>query len=79
MFQPEYDPKLTFQGKPFKYLADDLHKFLGRLIAVTVSNLGAYNQTLKEFLTALEKIDTAPLNGSSKAWIYEFYVNAQNS
>ena len=72
-----FDPKLTFQGKPFKYLADDLHKFLGRLIAVTVSNLGAYDQTLKEFLTALEKIDTAPLNGSSKAWIYEFYVNAK--
>ena len=66
-----FDPKLTFQGKPFKYLADDLHKFLGRLLAIAVSNHGAYDQTLKDFLT------TAPLNGSSKAWIYEFYVNAK--
>ena len=72
-----FDPKLTFDGKNFKYLADELFKFLGRLISIQASNQGAYNLVVKDFLAALHKVDSIPLNGPSKVWIYEFYINAK--
>ena len=72
-----FDPKLTFDGKIFKYLSNELFKFLGRLISIQASNQGAYNLVVKDFLAALHKVDSIPLNGPSKVWIYEFYINAK--
>ena len=59
-----------------KFLGNDLHKFLGRLIATNLTSKGAYKLTREFFLSALEKVDGALISGPSKAWIYQFYILA---
>ena len=70
------DPGLLISGVAVKFLGDDLHKFLGRLIATNVTNKGAYKLTHEFFLSALGKVDGALISGPSKAWIYQFYILA---
>jgi hypothetical protein len=71
-----FDPGLTIFGEAVTFFADDLHKYLGRLLSTDITNKGGYKSTVEFFSSALSRIDDAPITGPSKAWIYQFYVLA---
>ena len=71
-----FDPGLEINNEAIKFLGDSLHKFLGRLLSIDVTNKGAYKITVEIFSSALTTVDAAPITGPSKAWIYQFYILA---
>jgi hypothetical protein len=78
-----YDPKLTIDGKPIRFILDSSNndpftsrhfKFLGRWISVDVNETQVQSFVKDEFVRCMDLIDADVVNGCMKAWMYQFGV-----
>ena len=69
-----YDPGITFNGNPIKYLRDGYFKYIGRKINATLTERDILDSLQKCFESWMDKVDNIPITGASKAWIYEHVI-----
>jgi hypothetical protein len=78
-----YDPKLTIDGKPIRFILDSSNndpftsrhfKFLGRWISVDVNETQVQIFVKDEFVRCMNLINSDVVNGCIKAWMYQFGV-----
>ena len=78
-----YDPKLTIDGKPIRFILDSSNKdpftsrhfkFLGRWISADVNETQVQSFVKNEFVRCMNLIDSDVVNGCMKAWMYQFGV-----
>ena len=76
-----YDPLLSANGVPMKFIGDDPEpfKFLGMLVAADLSDTVARQRIRVKLDQLLELIDQQPLRGRMKLWLYNSYVAAKLS
>jgi hypothetical protein len=71
-----YDPGLTINEQPMNFLSNGSFKYVGRKIYATLKERDIMNDLRKKFESWMAKVDSTPITGASKAWIYEHMILA---
>ena len=58
------------------FLSDDAFKYVGRKVYATLKECDIMNDLQEKFESWMKKVDSTPITGASKAWIYEHTILA---
>jgi hypothetical protein len=71
-----YDPEIKVNGQCINFLSDGHFKYVGRKINAKLTEHDIMNDLREKFESWMEKVDSTPITGASKAWIYEHAILA---
>jgi hypothetical protein len=74
-----YDPKLTINGAPIKFIGHDPFKFLGVKIYHDMKQDKIREAIKAKFTNMFEVVDKDKITGPMKIWIYEFFISSKMS
>lgn len=75
-----YDPQLTIAGKRMKFIMQDQSfkgshfKFLGRWLCENLDEAAVKTFFLRKFRELLDIVESTPLDGFMKLWLYQHFV-----
>ena len=71
-----FDAKLQIAGQVIEFIASNLFKFLGRKIKFDLSETEQIDEISSKSKKDLQSVDSQPINGFMKLWLYQNYILA---